>query len=108
MKTHHRLLRLAIAVTLFGSLAACTVVPAHPHAYRGGPPVVIESYPVYRYGPPPRHYYYERHDHRGYDDRGGRHYRDGGRRYDSPLEGAARAHRDIRRSLGLPRLPGMP
>lgn len=107
MKFHH-VLRLGIAAALFASLAACTVVPTQPRGYYGGPPVVVETYPVYRYEAPHRHYYYERHDHRGYDDRDGRHYRDSGRRHESPLEGAARSHREIRRSLGLPRLPGMP
>lgn len=105
MKLHHRLIRFAIAAALFGSLAACTVVPAHPHAYYGGPPVVVDSYPVYRSGYPYRYYGHERRD---YDDHRGRNYRDGGRRHDSPLESAARSHRDVRRSLGLPRLPGMP
>jgi len=101
MKLHLRFIRLGIAAGLFCSLAACTVVPAHPHAYYGGPPVVVDSYPAYRNGYPYQHYDYDRRAYRGYDDRGGR-------RHDSPLESAARTHRDVRRSLGLPRLPGMP
>jgi hypothetical protein len=108
MKRTPVIIRLGLAIALLGSLTACTVVPAHPHGYYGGPPVVVETYPVYRYGYPQRHYNHERRDYRGYEQRGGRYYRDEGRHYDSPLDSAARAHRDIRRSLGLPRLPGMP
>lgn len=100
--------RLGLAIALLGSLTACTIVPAHPHGYYGGPPVVVETYPVYRYGYPYRQYDHDRRDYRGHDQRGGRYYRDEGRRHDSPFDSAARTHRDIRRSLGLPRLPGMP
>ncbi|KAB2920955.1 MAG: hypothetical protein F9K30_15705 [Dechloromonas sp.] len=110
MKLHHRITRLGIVAVLFGSLTACAVVPVPPHAYHRAP-VVVETYPVYRHDHPYRSYgydHYDRRGHRGYDDRDGRYYRDGGRRYDSPLDSAARTHRDIRRSLGLPRLPGMP
>ena len=108
MKRFHPFIRIGLVATLLGSLTACTVVPAHPHGYYAGPAVVVETYPSYRYGYPHRHYGHDRGDYRGYDQRGGRYYRDEGRRYDSPLGNAARAHRDIRRSLGLPRLPGMP
>jgi len=107
MKPRQLIARLGITAALFGSLTACTVVPAPPTAYYRGP-VVVETYPVYRYDYPYRRYDYDRRDYRGYDDRDGRYYRDDRRRYDSPLDNAARTHRDIRRSLGLPRLPGMP
>lgn len=97
MKLPQLFLRLGVVAALLGSLSACTIVPAHPHAYYG-PSVQIETYPVYRYGPPHRHYH---HDRRHY------HYRDD-RHDDSAFDRAARSHREIRRSLGLPRLPGMP
>jgi hypothetical protein len=104
------LIRLALAAALLGSLGACTIVPAHPGAYRGST-VYVETYPTYRYGYSGPYYGYRDHRHDGYRD--GRHERDarrydGPRRMDSPLESAARTHRDVRRSLGLPRLPGMP
>ena len=111
-----KLVRLSLAAALFASLGACTVVPVHPVGYRAPPPVYVESYPTYRYGYPSASVYYES-DHRRYDNRGGNYYRDGHRderhyrepqRGHSPLESAARTHRDVRRSLGLPRLPGMP
>ena len=76
-----KLVRLSLAAVLFASLGACTVVPVHPVGYRAPPPVYVESYE--------------------------RHYREP-QRGPSPLESAARTHRDVRRSLGLPRLPGMP
>lgn len=112
MNRYPLFIRLGLAIALLGSLTACTVVPAHPHGYYGGPPVVVETYPVYRYGHPHRHPGYDRRDYRPYDrhyeHRGDRHYRDDRRRHDTPFDNAARTHRDIRRSLGLPRLPGMP
>ncbi|PKO33788.1 MAG: hypothetical protein CVU34_10460 [Betaproteobacteria bacterium HGW-Betaproteobacteria-7] len=110
MKPNPAFIRLGLAIALLGSLTACTVVPAHPQGYYAGPPVVVETYPVYRYGYgyPQRHYNHDRRDYRGHEQHGGRNYRDGGRRHDSPFDSAARTHRDIRRSLGLPRLPGMP
>ena len=110
-----KLVRISLAAVLFASLGACTVVPAYPVAYRA-PPVYVESYPTYRYGYPSASIYYESGPRR-YDNRGGNYYRDERRnerhyhepqRGHSPLESAARAHRDVRRSLGLPRLPGMP
>lgn len=118
-----KFIRLSFAVALVASLGACTVVPIQPVGYRAGyraPPVYIETYPIYptyRYGYPSASVYYESNQRHYYDNRGGSHYRDerdDGRRYrevqrrDSPLESAARTHRDVRRSLGLPRLPGMP
>lgn len=103
MKPSRNLTRLGLAVVLLASLGACTVVPAYPVGYREAP-VYVETYPAYRPAPPAVYYGYER----GYrDDRGRDYYREE-RRYSSPLEEAARVHRDIRRSLGLPRLPGMP
>lgn len=103
------LIRISLAAALLGSLGACTVAPAYPVAYRPAP-VYVETYPAYRYGHPTPYY---GHEERHYGDRGGRYYRDEHRyqeprRIESPLEGAARLHRDVRRSLGLPRLPGMP
>ena len=106
MKRRHSLVRLGLAAALLGSLAACTIVPAQPAAYRA-PPVYVETYPVYRYDYPHSHSYDEHHEHRHHGDRDARHRYDN-RRHDSPLAGAARSHREIRRSLGLPRLPGMP
>lgn len=108
MKHSRNLTRLGLAVVLLASLGACTVVPAYPAGYRAAP-VYVESYPAYRPAPPVVYYGYER----GYrDDRGRDYYREDRRyderRYSSPLEEAARVHRDVRRSLGLPRLPGMP
>lgn len=98
--------RLTLAAALLASLGACTVVPAYPTAYPAGyraAPVYVETYPAYRPAPPVVYYGYER----GYRDDRRDYYRDD-RRRSSPLEDAARVHRDIRRSLGLPRLPGMP
>jgi len=114
MKLKPMLTRLTIAVLLLGGLSACTIVPAQPGSYGYGyrsTPVYVETYPTYRYGYPSTHYYGGGHRH--YDDRDDRRYREERhyqelRRIDSPLESAARAHRDVRRSLGLPRLPGMP
>lgn len=100
--------RLSLAAALLGSMAACTVVPAQPGYYRASPPptVYYETYPTYRYGP--TWYYHDgRHGDR-YDRRERDEWRYKERRIDSPLEDAARLHRDTRRSLGLPRLPGMP
>jgi len=102
MKAPLTVIRLTLAAALLASLGACTVVPAYPVGYRAAP-VYVESYPAYRSG-------YYRYDRPRYDDR---YYRDEGRyqqprRMESPLESAIEVHRDIRRSLGLPRLPGMP
>lgn len=95
MQSRPTLVRLCLAAILLGSLAACAIVPAYPP---------YPTYPAYRYGYP--NAYYEP-DRRYYDGRGSRYYQEE-RRIQSPLEGAARMHRDVRRSLGLPRLPGMP
>lgn len=95
--------RITLAAALVASLGACAVGPAYPVGYRPTQ-VYVETYPTYRSAPPPAYYYgYDRggyrHDHHHYEQR---------RSYNSPMEDAARAHRDVRRSLGLPRLPGMP
>ena len=120
-----KFIRFSLAVALVASLGACTVVPIQPVGYRA-PPVYVETYstypaypiyPTYRYGYPSASVYYESNHRHYYDNRGGNRYRDDRddeRRYrepqrsDSPLESAAQMHRDVRRSLSLPRLPGMP
>lgn len=110
MSLPQKLLRFSLALALLGSLSACVVAPAQPVGYRG-PAVYVETYPTYRYGQP--NGYYDGYDDRRYDDRGGRRYRDE-RRYEEPRRREAtipspfQVHRDVRRSLGLPRLPGMP
>ena len=110
MTRTQKFLRLGLTIALLGSLGACTVVPAYPVGYRQAPPAYTGSYPSYDYSASTVYYepeYREYHDHgRRYRDER-RHYHEP-RRIESPLEGAARLHRDIRRSLGLPRLPGMP
>ncbi len=105
MTTARMITRIALAATLIGSLGGCTIVPAQPGYYRSGP-AYVETYPTYRHGYSDRYYG----DHRHYDNRSYREQRSyqEPRRIQSPLESAARAHRDVRRSLGLPRLPGMP
>ena len=117
MPLTQKLIRFSLAAALLGSLSACVVAPAHPVGYRG-PAVHVETYPTYYRHGYPATYYDGGYDNRYYDNRSGRYYRDGRRhderryeeprRIESPLESAARTHRDIRRSLGLPRLPGMP
>ena len=102
MKPKQAFLRLSLAALLVAGLGACTVVPAYPPgAYRAPPPAYVETYPAYGYSGGV-YYGYER----GYD----RHpaYRHEGRRGEMPLPPPLQLHRDIRRSLGLPRLPGMP
>lgn len=103
MKLKSLLTRLGLATVLIASLGACTVVPAYPTGYYRAPaPAYVESYPAYGYSgsvyvaPPPR--VYEHHDR----------YYGGGYRREIPLPPPLQLHRDIRRSLGLPRLPGMP
>jgi len=110
MTLTQKIIRFSLAAALFGSLSACVVAPAQPLGYRA-PAVYVETYPIYR-GPYPNTYY-DRYDNRYYDNRGGRYYRDE-RRYEEPRRSESLfpnpldVHRDIRRSLGLPRLPGMP
>jgi len=109
MSAAKTLSRVVLSLTLLGSLGACTVVPAQRGYYRP-PPAYVETYPVYGYGYA-RSYRDDHHhhdEHRGYNSyRDQRSYREPVR-IESPLESAARTHRNIRRSLGLPRLPGMP
>lgn len=101
--------RLVLAALLLGSLGACTVLPAYPANYRAAP-VYVETYPAYRPAYSGAYYQYER---PYYGNRGDYHYREAPpyqefRRSGTPFDDAARAHRELRRSLGLPRLPGMP
>ncbi|MCG2576183.1 hypothetical protein LZ012_04150 [Dechloromonas sp. XY25] len=106
-------LRIVLALSLLASLGACTVVPAYPVGYQRPPPAYVETYPVYGYGYPSTSIYYQS-GYRRYDGYGGdrRYYDD--RRYEDrrshgvPLPPPLQLHRDVRRSLGLPRLPGMP
>jgi hypothetical protein len=108
MSLKQLLLRLGLATALIGSLGACAVAP-YPVGYIRPPPAYVETYPGY--GQPSGTIYYNS-GYRHYDDRGGRYYDD--RRYEEPRRQAAplppplQLHRDVRRSLGLPRLPGMP
>ena len=107
MNLKQKLLRLGLATALVGSLGACAVVP-YPVGYHRAPPVYVETYPGY--GQPSGTIYYDS-GYRRYDDRGGRYYDD--RRYEESrrhdaLPPPLQLHRDIRQSLGLPRLPGMP
>lgn len=64
MSRHRLLFRLALSGLLIGSLGACAVVPLPAPGYYGRPPVVIKSYPIYRYQPP--YYYPPPHSHHGY------------------------------------------
>ena len=105
LKPDFSIKRVAILFCAF-ALGACAVVP-YPAGYRSAP-VYVDSYPVYRSNN-------QGYEHGHHDRYGERHYRndrrynrDDERRIASPLEAAAQAHRDVRRSLGLPRLPGMP
>lgn len=106
-------LRLTLAAALLGSLGACTVVPTYPVGYQRPPPAYVESYPVYGYPRTSIYYqsgyrYYDGYGDRGYGDR---HYDRGyseRRSHGMPLPPPLQLHRDVRRSLGLPRLPGMP
>lgn len=114
MTTTQRFIRLGLALAAIATLGACTVVPAQPGYYRAPPPAYGTAYPAYpAYGYPPpaatvyygtsTPYYGNRHDHRHYD----RGYEDR-RRDEAVLPPPLQLHRDVRRSLGLPRLPGMP
>ena len=117
MQTSTILARTALLALLLGSLSACTVVPsypAHSSGYAVRPaPVYVETYGSGYYGQPRGNAYYQ-----GHGDHRREHYREAPRqeyrreaprqeapsRIPSPLE----VHRDVRRSLGLPRLLGMP
>ena len=121
MQTSTVLTRTALVVLLLGSLSACTVVPSYP-TYSSGyavrpAPVYVETYGSGYYGQPRGNAYYygnsaPRHGYRN------EHYREEPRReyrHEAPRQVAPRpipspleVHRDVRRSLGLPRLPGMP
>lgn len=120
MRPSQILTRLCLAAALFGSLAGCTVAPVYPVGYRSAP-AYVNTYPGYGYGSAPSAtIYYQSGSRQHYDN--GHHHRDSypqqhqhqeyrhmeRQHSPSPLESAARTHREIRRSLGLPRLPGMP
>ena len=110
MKLSQKLLRLILASALIGGLGACAVAP-YPACYHRAPPGYVQPGATIYYDSGYRHYdnrprsYY-------YDDRGSRYYDN--RRYEEPrrqsvpLPPPLQLHRDVRRSLGLPRLPGMP
>ena len=116
MNIMQKLLRLGLASGLIGSLGACAVAP-YPAGYYRAPPAYVETYPSYVQ---PSGAIYFNSGYRNYYDRGGRYYDDRGDRYyddhryeerrhhDAPLPPPLELHRQIRRSLGLPRLPGMP
>lgn len=116
MRPSQILTRLFLATVLFGSLAGCTVAPVYPVGYRSAP-TYVNTYPGYGYGNAPSATIYYQSGSPQYYDNG--HHRDSYPQHQeyrhmerqhspSPLENAARTHREIRRSLGLPRLPGMP
>ena len=118
MKNPSRLIRSTLSILLIASLGACAVVPVP--RYAGTPAsVYVETAPTMYYG--------RTYDNRQYRDNGQRQreyrqerYREPERRdyrYEQPEPHRASStrlptpldvHRDIRRSLGLPRLPGMP
>jgi hypothetical protein len=121
MSNHTRLTRSTLTLLLIASLGACAVVPVP--RYVGSPaPVYVETAPTVYYGGygrtyDNRHYRDNNYQQRGYrqeryrepERREYRHEqpeprRESSTRIPSPLE----VHRDVRRSLGLPRLPGMP
>ena len=103
------LTRLTLAAAIFGILAGCTVAPVYP-GYR--------SAPAYGYGygyggAPSTTIYYQSGSRRHYDGGHQNHRHDyypqqRSSHGPSAFENAAKTHRDVRRSLGLPRLPGMP
>lgn len=121
------LTRLCLAAAIFGSLAGCTVAPVYPSGYRPASPYVntypaYGTYPGYSYGSAPsttiyyqsgsrRHYDDDHHHHRhNYPQQRPRqeYHHVEPQRGPSVFENAAKTHREVRRSLGLPRLPGMP
>lgn len=124
MSPYTHLTRITLSLLLIASLGACAVVPVP--RYVGTPaPIYVETAPTVYIGRTYDNRYYNNHhqdhDHR-YQQREYRqeryreperreHYREAppprhesSARIPSPLE----VHRDVRRSLGLPRLPGMP
>lgn len=102
------------SLLLIASLSACVVAPASPRHYGAGPPTVyVETYPTGNYVGGYDNRYYQRdsrprqHDYREHERRD--YYRE--ERRPAPrvsIPSPREVHRDIRRSLGLPRLPGMP
>lgn len=113
MKFKQFALRLSLAATLLGSLGACTVVPTYPVGYQRPTPVYVETYPAYGYPTTSIYYqsgyrYYDRYDGRSHDHRQEPRYYDDRRSHGMPLPPPLQLHRDVRRGLGLPRLPGMP
>lgn len=102
------MLRLSLAAVVLGALGGCAVVP-YPQGYHRAPSVYVESYPTY--GAPAPGYYGSPRPYYGYGDHGGRYYEERryeGHRHEVPLPPPLQLHREVRRSLGLPRLPGMP
>jgi len=96
-------LRLCLMLSAIAGLSACATGPGDYAAYRDEA-IYRDSYryPGYRgypYGDP---YYRD-----GYRSAPPPVYNDAPRR-GNPFDDAMRLHRDTRRSLGLPRLPGMP
>lgn len=113
MKLKQFALRLSLAAALLGSLGACTVVPTYPVGYQRPPPAYVETYPAYGYPTTSIYYqsgyrYYDRHDGRHHDHRHDHRHYDDRRNHGMPLPPPLQLHRDVRRGLGLPRLPGMP
>ena len=104
------LARLSLATTIFGILAGCTVAPVYS-GYRSAP-AYVNTYPGYGYdGGPSTTIYYQPSSRRHYDNSNQHYHRNHSQqpnRGPTVFESAAKTHRDVRRSLGLPRLPGMP
>lgn len=105
------LTRLFLATTIFGILAGCTVAPVYP-GYRSTP-AYVNTYPGYGHDSgPSTTIYYQPGSRRYYDNGHQDHHRNHPQQQPSRgptvFESAAKTHRDVRRSLGLPRLPGMP
>lgn len=108
MRYANHLIHRIAAATLFVGLAGCAIVPAEPGYYYGAP-TVIETYPAYRYGPPPAVYFEQRYyDNRRHGDEGEYH-----RHREQPLErrflrppnpvgDALRLRRETHRRLGFP------
>lgn len=100
MNLKRSLFSLSLAAVILGSLGGCAVVP-YPAGYYRAQPAYVQTYPAYGY--PRANVYYEG-GYRGYDNRR----YDDHQHYSQPLPSPREVHRDIRRSLGLPRLPGLP
>lgn len=102
------------SLLLISSLSACVVAPSSPRHFAGGAPsVYVETYPTGYYGGSYDNRYYQR-DNRPHQQ----YYREPERRHDyreerrpaprANIPSPREVHREVRRSLGLPRLPGMP